>query len=163
MTFSPNIVSVREQRSLKHRGLKNFKKISLKFGDGGLVFMQEGRFELKYFKNIKRFFKIFFKKTSGYKYNFKKKCWTPLSSNFPLTKKSKNSRMGKGKGSFVRWIVRITAGNKLLETKNISIYRLNSLKSLLEKSIKLKLFVVINKPKFKKIFFSSNNKYFWNI
>lgn len=28
--------------------------------------------------------------------------WMPLKLNFPITKKSKNSRMGKGKGAFLR-------------------------------------------------------------
>lgn len=74
MTFSPNITTLKEQRSFKRRGFKSSKIINLKFGDGGLIFIQEGFFELKYFKIIKRFFKPIFKKTSGYKYNFKKKC-----------------------------------------------------------------------------------------
>lgn len=33
--------------------------------------------------------------------------WINLKSNYPLTKKSKNSRMGKGKGMFLRWVVTI--------------------------------------------------------
>lgn len=74
MTFSPNIVSLKEQRSFKRRGLSTSKSIFLKFGDGAILFLQEGLFELKSFKIVKKFFKPIFKKTTGYKYNYKKKC-----------------------------------------------------------------------------------------
>lgn len=47
--------------------------------------------------------------------------------NTPLTKKSKNSRMGKGKGALYRWVIRLPRNYKLLEFKNINYYRLGCL------------------------------------
>ena len=36
-----------------------------------------------------------------------------LSSNCPISKKSKNSRMGKGKGKFLRHVLRFNQNHKL--------------------------------------------------
>jgi ribosomal protein L16/L10AE len=38
--------------------------------------------------------------------------------NTPITKKTKNSRMGKGKGMLLKWTCRIPNGFKLFEFKN---------------------------------------------
>ena len=102
MTLSYTAINLKEQRNLKGRSIKYSKMIELKFGDGGLIFSKECKIEVKYLKIFKKFLKKIFKKNFGYKYFYKQKCWLNLPTNFPLTKKSKNSRMGKGKGSFVR-------------------------------------------------------------
>ena len=57
MTFSPNIQQLHEQRSFKSRGKKHLKHLKLNFGNGALIFLQEGRFELIYFRILRRFFK----------------------------------------------------------------------------------------------------------
>lgn len=161
MTFSPNLVMNKEQRSQKKRGLKTTRLISLKFGTGALIFSQEGRFETKYFQLVKKFLKKIIKTKTSFNYFYKRKCWVPIFSNFPLTKKSKNSRMGKGKGSFTRWVVRVKNGNKLIETKNISFYRLHCLKLLLQKHICVKISIFTKKSATTKIYFSSRTNYFW--
>lgn len=50
-----------------------------------------------------------------------------LKANFPISKKSKNSRMGKGKGSFVRWLIKLNQGVSIIEFKNINYYRVKKL------------------------------------
>ena len=79
------------------------KKIKLHFGTVGFYFSKENRIELIYIKNMRKLIKRlgFPKKVSLVKY-FKKKLFFFLKKNFPLSKKSKNSRMGKGKGKFLR-------------------------------------------------------------
>lgn len=71
--------------------------------------------------------------------------------------------MGKGKGSFIRWVVRVKLGGKLIETKNISLYRLMNLKLILERRIKLKVAVILNKSKTTNVYFSSTGNYYWSV
>jgi hypothetical protein len=87
----------------KKRYSINTKKIKLSFGTAGLYFAKENRIELIYIRNMRKLVKRlgFPKKVSLIKY-FKKKLFFFLKKNFPLSKKSKNSRMGKGKGKFLR-------------------------------------------------------------
>lgn len=74
MTFSPTNTVTKDQRSQKRRGFKIYKTLYLKFGDGALVFRKECNFETRYFRFIKKFFKIIYKKTTRYSVNFKIKC-----------------------------------------------------------------------------------------
>jgi len=62
-------------------------------------------FELIYYAVLKRVLK----KKYIAKRNFKKsrKLWFFLKKNSPISKKSKNARMGKGKGTNLRWVVRL--------------------------------------------------------
>jgi ribosomal protein L16/L10AE len=59
--------------------------------------------------------------------------------------------MGKGKGSFLRWIIRIKRGQKILELKNFSYYRVNFLKKILQKKTSLKLSSFFLKKNFNKV------------
>lgn len=56
--------------------------------------------------------------TTGTKRNAK--VWRPLLVDLPKTKKPKESRMGKGKGAFFKWIVPISAGTVLFEYSNVA-------------------------------------------
>ena len=57
--------------------------------------------------------------------------WICLRNNFPISKKSKNSRMGKGKGAFLRWVVKVPSNLIILKfktlNKKILKYKLNRL------------------------------------
>jgi len=68
---------------------------------------REYRFELIHFGIFKKYIKKVSKKNKISKLFLKKNVWVFWKPNFPMTKKSKNSRMGKGKGSFLRWSFRI--------------------------------------------------------
>lgn len=77
----------------------------LKVGNCGFFFWGNMRFEFVYLKLMRRRFKIALKKNK--KTSFNRKMWLNLKSNYPISKKPKNSRMGKGKGSFFRWSIKL--------------------------------------------------------
>ena len=68
---------------------------------------KSARFELIQYLFFKKLIKCFLKKPRAYSVFSKKVIWIFWKPNYPLTKKSKNSRMGKGKGLFLRWTVRV--------------------------------------------------------
>ncbi len=59
--------------------------------------------------------------------------------------------MGKGKGGFIRWIIRCKIGNTLIETKNISMYRLKKLIYFLKKKTNFQLNFFKKKKKLIKV------------
>lgn len=83
------------------------------------------RFEYVYIRVLKKLLRRkFIKATTRF---FKPKYWLTLSPNYILTKKSKNSRMGAGTGSFVRLCNIIAPGCTFLRTH---LYRLKTIKYL---------------------------------
>lgn len=74
-----------------------------------------GRFEYIYFFFIKKIFK----KLCGNNNIIKRRVYFLCSPNYPLTKKSKNSRMGSGKGYFLRWVFLIRRNASIVTTKNV--------------------------------------------
>lgn len=163
MTFSPFITILKSQTSFKTRSKKRIKLIKFSFGNSIIFFTKEISFELKYYRIILKYFKknIKFKKKTK-KLFLKRQGWLPLQVNFPLTKKSQNSRMGKGKGDFSRWVMRCKNGNTLIETKNISMYKLNKLMIVLKKKINCKLALQM-KFNFISTKISLKNSIFWYI
>ena len=126
-----------EQVSFKQRNRNRYKKIKLHYGDTGFINFRNCRFEYAYFYIIKRYLKNFFK----FKYALGNyfKLWVFLKVNFPISKKSKNSRMGKGKGAFVGWVIKLDHGHTIFEFKNINLIRLIKLKNYWNKMLKSKL------------------------
>lgn len=102
-----------EQKSFKKRSILYNSKKKLNFGNYGLFFNKTTRFEFVYFFFLKKLVKNMNKN----KYNLKSffKIWIFLNSNFPISKKSKNARMGKGKGIFLRWAIFIPYNNIFIE------------------------------------------------
>ncbi len=96
---------------------RTFKKI-LNFpnffkGSAFFFFYNFIKFECVYLKFLKRKIKKLVKrKKKRYR---GRRLWINLKANYPLTKKSKNSRMGKGKGIFLRWVVTIRPTTKFAE------------------------------------------------
>jgi ribosomal protein L16/L10AE len=68
-----------------------------------LFFAKNTRIEFIYFFRFKKIFKKIIKKN-------KNNLWFFVNKNYPVSKKSKNSRMGKGKGLFNRMCGRFRAG-----------------------------------------------------
>ena len=146
---------VQEIKSFKHRWNTIFKKPKFVFGDTLCFFKHEGRFEPIYFPVIRKFLKRFLKrrrkKIRTYFRVVKRlrrrrrakfrAIWVMLVFNFPLTKKSKNSRMGKGKGLFVRWTSRYRGGQKFIEFNQISSYRIRHFFYILHYRIPVKFTV----------------------
>lgn len=68
-----------------------------------------------------------------------------MRPNIVLTKKSKNSRMGKGKGSFVRWCSLLRAGFILVEFYGFKVFHIKKYAKKLENRLKLPLIVIFSK------------------
>lgn len=127
----------KEQVSFKNRNRFKYKSVKLSYGDSGFVTLKNTQFEYVFFFYIKRFLKYFFK----FKYALGNyfKIWVFLKANFPISKKSKNARMGKGKGSFSRWLIKLDEGHTLMEFKNIPLLRLLKLRSSWNKVLNFNL------------------------
>lgn len=127
-----NLLS-REQVSFKNRNRKVYKKVKLNYGNFGFISLKNIQFEYVYFFFIKRFLKYFFK----FKYSLGNyfKVWVFLKGNFPISKKSKNSRMGKGKGSFSRWLIKLNEGHTIMEFKSVPLLRLKKLQQSWNKTL----------------------------
>ena len=125
---------------LKKRYTLQSKYPKLKFGESGIALKCNLRFEFIYLFYMRKFLKRSLKK----KKMFKKltKVWVFIRPNHVLTKKSKNSRMGKGKGSFVRWCTLLHKGFIFIEFRNISVVRLQKYLKKLEKKMKIPLHLI---------------------
>ena len=122
----------RETTSFKKRFNLGFKKNKLIFGDFSFTFLKSYNLEYIYIFNFKRSLKKYFTFKKG-----KKKIWLFLHKNYPLTKKSKNSRMGKGKGGLVRFCARILQNHNLFEFTGFNLKELFFLKKILKKKINI--------------------------
>lgn len=122
-----------EQVSFKNRNKRKVKKTKLTYGNSGFIVLKTVQFEYAYFYLIRKFLKYFFK----FKYSLGSyfKIWVFLKANFPVSKKSKNSRMGKGKGAFIRWMIKVNQGSTLLEFKNLNNIRLKKLNNYWNKML----------------------------
>ena len=130
-----------EQVSFKGRNKRKIKKIKLNYGNSGFIILKSVQFEYAYFYLIKKYLKYFFK----FKYALGNyfKIWVFLKANYPISKKSKNSRMGKGKGAFTRWVIRLNQGHVLMEFNNINTIRLKKLNNYWNKLLKFNVTIVM--------------------
>jgi len=100
-----------------------------------IILFKNSRFEAIYYELFRKFIKNIVKKKNSLK--LIKNYWIFLRLNTPLTKKSKNSRMGKGKGSLYRWLIRLPKNYKLIEFKDANYFRLSFLVKKWSKRINL--------------------------
>ena len=113
-----------ETTSFKKRYSLSYRRHRLLFGEFAFSLLKSYNIEYIYIYNFKKKLKkFFFFKRSKYK-----RVWLFLHKNYPLTKKSKNARMGKGKGSVVRYCSRICRNHNLFEFTGFGIVELMSLK-----------------------------------
>ena len=132
-----------EQVSFKGRNKRKIKRVKLNYGNLGFIILKSVQFEYVYFYLIRKYLKYFFK----FKYALGNyfKVWVFLKGNYPVSKKSKNSRMGKGKGSFMRWIIRLNQGHTIMEFNNINTIRLKKLNNYWNKLLKFNIYLIRNK------------------
>lgn len=134
--------------------LKKFKKRfktkifmpKIIWGDISFFFKKRYNFELVYYSFINRVLKRFFFKKRNKR--FYRKIWFFFKKNFPITKKSKNARMGKGKGSFLRWVIRLKKNFVFLEMKNINYFLAKKFCFFLEKKTKLGVSLILKNDSF---------------
>lgn len=119
----------------KKRYSLNMSKLKLRFGESGFYFFKENRIELIYLVYLRKLIKKigFPKSLKKLKNVFLTKVWFFLKKNFPITKKSKNSRMGKGKGKFLRWIIRVQKNFIFFEFKGYEFFLLKKIAKKINK------------------------------
>jgi ribosomal protein L16/L10AE len=149
-----------EIKMQKNRFHKNPKKIKLTFGEFGFLSTNEGRIELIQLSILKKNMKIFVKKKKSRIDVIREKIWYFCTPNFILQKKSKNSRMGKGKGLNERHVIRVRKNTTIFEFSGISLYRLEQLLLRINKKLNIKLVLLKKRINSYKIW-SKKNKYLY--
>ena len=123
----------RETTSFKKRYNMGYRLPKLTFGNFSLTLCKSYNLEFIYLFNFKKSLKRFCrlrKKTT-------KKVWLFLHKNYPITKKSKGSRMGKGKGSLSRYCPHILHNHNLFEFSGFNLKDLIRLKKIFCKKVKI--------------------------
>ena len=130
------------QRILKKRFFKKNKLPKLHFGTIGLYCLYSFRFEYRYCLFFRKFFKRLVKRRKRkIRTCMRRRTWLFIRPNYTLTHKSKNARMGKGKGNFKRWCTIIYPGRIFIEHTNIS--QLVYTRFVKKMQIKMKIFFKI--------------------
>lgn len=115
-----------------------------KFGDFSLVCLNEGRIELIHISIFKKKLKTLIKKKKSEIDIIREKIWYFGRPNFYIQKKSKNSRMGKGKGSIERKTIRIKKNFILFEFKGVPVIKLKKLLKFFNKVLSVKFYILSN-------------------
>lgn len=138
-------LSLAHPTMFKKRKKLSTKKTELKFGDYGFSFSQQGRFEIKYIFILRKILRKLKKKKSKRRRRILHKCrllWFMLFPNFIISHKSKNSRMGKGKGNLQRWTIRVRQGLVFLEFRGFSYLKIFKLRNRIQRNIQINLSIV---------------------
>ena len=123
-----------------------------------MISSKEGRLELIQLTILKYFIKRCLKKKKSFEIN--EKIWYFGKINFFIQKKSKNSRMGKGKGILERGVIRLKKNFIIFEFEGYSLYRLKKFVLNVNKKINLNFFLFfINKKTYN--LWCKNNKYIY--
>lgn len=152
-----------EKKLQKNRFFKNPKNIKIMFGDSALINMKEGRLELIQINSVKKFLKKMVRKKSlSLSFN-REKIWYFGRINFFLQKKSKNSRMGKGKGLYERKVLRLKKNFVIFEFKGISFFKLKWFTIKINKMSNLRFKLIFKKLIFFKNWFKLNTQSYFNL
>ena len=118
----------KETTSFKKRHKIGYILPKIVFGEFSLVLCKSYNIEYIYIYNFKKSLKKYY----NFKKNNLKKVWLFLHKNYPLTKKSKNARMGKGKGALNRYCSRVLQNHTLFEFSGFNLRELVNLKKIFE-------------------------------
>lgn len=124
-----------ETTSFKKRHKIGYDTPRMIFGDFSITLCKSYNLEYIYLYNFKKSLKKYYQ----FKQNTVKKTWLFLHKNYPLTKKSKNARMGKGKGALSRYCSRVFQNHNLFEFSGFNLCELVRLKKILNKKINIPL------------------------
>ena len=149
MRFS---IKNKETTSFKKRYKIGYTLPRLIFGEFSLLICKSYNLEYIYIYNFKKSLKKYY----NFKKNSSKKVWLFLHKNYPLTKKSKNARMGKGKGTFSRFCSRVLQNHNLLEFSGFNLREVVVLKKIFKKKVNIPTKIAGN-------FFKNNNYIFSNL
>lgn len=120
-----------------------FKKkkyfLNLNKSTASFFFFTNIKLEYVYLKIIRKNIKYIFKRSK--KIFLSRAVWLNLKSNYPVSKKSKNSRMGKGKGKFLRWAIRLSSMVPFIKFFGFNLALLKRLSLKIRHLFKIKLFL----------------------
>ena len=150
----------KDKKIQKNRFFKKPKMFKLSFGDSGIVSTNEGRIEFVQLSLIKKIIKLFIKKKKSNVDIIREKIWYFGTPNFYIQKKSKNSRMGKGKGLIERKVIRVRRGFVLFEFLGVPTIKLKKLILKINKFLDVK-FTVIKQENIYFSLWSKKNKYIY--
>ncbi len=138
------------KRLFKKRSFRFSKLPTLRYGTMGIYCLHTFRFEYRYYMFFRKFFRRFFRRRRRrIRTLYKRRTWLYIRPNYVLTHKSKNARMGKGKGNFKRWCTIVYPGRIFIEHLNYSPKSYK--KYVLKMRIKLKLKLQFTHAVFKTI------------
>ena len=135
-----------------------YKKPKLMWGDFAISFCNSFNVEYIYLYNYKRSLKKYRQNSLKKK---TKKIWLFLHKNYPLTKKSKNARMGKGKGSLVRFCAKIKQNHNIFEFRGFSLKEIIYLKKILKRKVGFNTKIGFNFFQNKNYFLNNKNENFF--
>lgn len=140
----------------RHKSRKYQRPVTtwtLHYGQIGLKILHPSRL---YSKQINRF-KIFVAKGARRSTRSARRFWFAAFPHFPLTKKFKGARMGKGKSKLKDWVSRVSAGVNIIEYRNLhqgrATYFINQMRRKLNTET-----VLITKYRRANLFYSSKLK-----
>lgn len=142
--------------SFKKRCKPGYDFSKLRYGNIGLKFLKSYNIEYIYLFELKRKLKFFL---TLRKKIFNNNLWMFLQGNLPVSKKSKNSRMGKGKGSFLRLSCRVNKNMIFMEFLNLNCIILNKIVAFFKKKNNLSI-KIIKKDGFNVVFKKKNVCYY---
>lgn len=128
-------VKNKETKSFKKRYSLGYRIPALIYGTASLSLLKGYNIEYIYLYNFKKSLKKYF----NFKKEKYKKVWLFLHRNYPLSKKSKNSRMGKGKGAVSRYCSRTFQNHNIFEFIGFNLRNLLTLKSLFGRKVNIPL------------------------
>jgi hypothetical protein len=109
------------------------------------------------------FLRRLFKKLNILKKKLKyfSKIWIFLNKNYPISIKSKNARMGKGKGSFLRWTIRLPRYFIFLEFADLDFLKLQKFKQKFKKKMGAEVHIKTKSWAPYPVWAAQNNSYFF--
>lgn len=146
-----------ETKSFKKRYKIGYNKPKLIFGNFSITACKSYNLEYIYLYNFKKSLK----KYHTFKKNGFKKVWLFLHKNYPLTKKSKNARMGKGKGTLNRYCSRVLQNHNLLEFSGFNLREIVNLRKIFKKKVNLPTKIISNFFLNKNYLFTDSNENFF--
>jgi large subunit ribosomal protein L16 len=108
-----NIQNSYSFKKIYKKKIKNYKFNAIKIGIVGIRALESGRLTPKQLESIRRVL-VRLTKRAG-------KFWLRIFPDYPIVKKSKGSRMGKGAGTIDLWVMDVKLGQIILEISAITL------------------------------------------
>ena len=150
-----------ERTFQKNRFFSDPKTIKFRLGDSALINLKETRIELLHIGKIKRLLRKTLMKRTLEMYTVREKVWYFGKTYFYLQKKSKNSRMGKGKGSADRKVLKLKKNFIFFEFSGISLYKLKWFVNKINKKLNFKFLFLFKKLTLKANWFKRKSYSFY--